>query len=475
MKKILLTLVAAICLASPAQANDGPYTWTTSLSNAGQIWALAVDPVSPAILYAGSNTTGIWKSTNRGLNWTQSNSGLSNLTVQALAIAKSDPRVLFCGTSQTGSGAGIYRSTDAGSTWTLVNNGIVETSIGIQSIAVDPANQNTAYVAVFDGLVDSPQGLYKTTNGGANWTPANSGIGTIKNFLTIAINPLNPNVIYAGSSFQVNPQTGPSKIYKSVNGATSWTESSSGLPSLTTDVKPIRCISISNVDTSRILIGLFLNTDSLGGMFLTTNGGAQWVRRHTGIPNAIGTLIRSCAIRPGSTKEFIAGLGNSTNTGIGIFRTTNEGLSWSSFNNGTMNNTISVRALAFSTRDDTTLFAGAAHPTVTSGQGVMEYTWTPPTSIENNNQLPIEFSLGQNRPNPFNPSTMISYRIQGRSFVDLSIFDITGKEVMTLVNEIQDAGTYEIRMDGSGLPSGSYICRLRSDQGIRSKTMLLIK
>jgi hypothetical protein len=398
---------------------------------------------------------------------------LTNTTVQALAIGNSNPDVVYCGTSQTGAGAGIYKSTDAGGTWTLINEGIQETSKGIQAIAVDPTNPNIAYVAVFDGVADSPQGLYKTTNGGSNWVVSNTGIGSIKNFLSLAINPLNPNVLYCGSSFQVNPQVGPAKIYKSVNGAASWTEASTGLPSLTTDVKPIRCLSISRADTSLVLAGLFLNTDSLGGAYVTTNGGAQWVRKHTGLPNAVGTLVRSCLIRPGSTTEFYVGLGNSTNAGIGVFRTTNAGLSWTDFNGGTLSNTVSIRTMAFRTTSDTTLYAGGSHPTLTSGQGLFEYTWSL-TGISNQN-IPVEFELLQNYPNPFNPSTTISYSLPVRSFVELKVFDINGRDIKMLVNQVQSSGAYQVKFSADGLATGPYFFRLRTDAGSETKLMLLVK
>ena len=447
--------------------------WMSSLGSAGQIWAIAVNQSSSQIIYAGSNTTGIWKTNDGGFNWSQSNSGLTNLTVQAIAISRSDPNVLFAGTSQTGTGAGIYKSTDAGANWIQVNSGIVETSLGIQSIAIDHTNPNVAYVAVFDGLVDSPQGLYKTTNGGTNWNIANSGIGTIKNFLTIAINPMNTNVVYCGSSFGVTSQMGPSKIYKSIDAGSTWNDISTGLPSLTTDVKPVRCISISTLDTAVLLAGLFLNTDSLGGMFVSTNGGQQWIRRHNGIPNLVNTLIRSCLIRPGSSTEFYAGLGNATNSGIGVYRSTNAGVSWIEFNSGVMNNTISVRALNYSSLTGRIL-AGAAHPTVTTGQGLFYYEF--PSGIGNqNSSLPEAFKLNQNYPNPFNPVTTLSYSIPSVQHTMLKVYDVNGKLVSTLVNEIQSAGEYKITFNGNGLSSGVYFYELVSGNFTDTKTMMIIK
>ncbi len=86
---------------------------------------------------------------------------------------------------------------------------------------------------------------------------------------------------------------------------------------------------------------------------------------------------------------------------------------------------------------------------------------TNPVGIANiSNTAPQMFSLGQNYPNPFNPATVISYSITGNLFVTLKVFNILGKEVTTLVNQKQNAGTYEVDFNGSGLPSGTYFYKL---------------
>jgi len=375
MKKLFLTTLLSLSFINLTYAQDGLNIWSTSLSGAGLIFTIAINPSNQAIMYAGSNTTGIWKTSNSGVNWAQSNSGLTNLNVFIVAVSRSNPNVLYCGTG-TGAGAGMYKSTDAAATWTQINSGIVETSIGIQAIAIDPGNSDIAYMTVFDGAADSPQGVYKTINGGTTWTAANTGMGAIKNVLSIIINPLNSNVLYLGTSFMVTGATGPSKIYKSVNAAGSWTDMSSGLPSLTTEIKPVRCLSMSTVDTSVILAGLFMNTDTLGGgMYLTKNGGGAWTRIHNaGLPNVVGTLPRSCLIRPGSATEFFVGL---QATPGGVFRTKNSGLTWADYNNGTLTNTNVIRALNYKTGG--ALDAGTPLPVLYAGgagtlAGVFERT-----------------------------------------------------------------------------------------------------
>ncbi len=89
--------------------------------------------------------------------------------------------------------------------------------------------------------------------------------------------------------------------------------------------------------------------------------------------------------------------------------------------------------------------------------------------------LPINFALHLNYPNPFNPITTINYQIPELSFVTLKIYDVLGSEVTTLLNEEKEVGGYEVEFDGRGLPSGIYFYRLQAGSFIETKKMLLLK
>ncbi len=88
---------------------------------------------------------------------------------------------------------------------------------------------------------------------------------------------------------------------------------------------------------------------------------------------------------------------------------------------------------------------------------------------------PEKFELSQNYPNPFNPSTKISYELRVTNYVLLKVYDVLGNEVKTLVNEKQNAGTYEVSFDASDLPSGAYFYKLETTGFAETKKMLLIK
>ena len=97
-------------------------------------------------------------------------------------------------------------------------------------------------------------------------------------------------------------------------------------------------------------------------------------------------------------------------------------------------------------------------------------------SIEDEEQFTLnDYKLLQNYPNPFNPVTIISYEVPVKSFVSLKVYDILGREIQTLVNEVKETGRYEIQFDASSLSSGVYFYKIKSDSYSEIKKMVLIK
>ncbi len=90
-------------------------------------------------------------------------------------------------------------------------------------------------------------------------------------------------------------------------------------------------------------------------------------------------------------------------------------------------------------------------------------------------EIPSEFALEQNYPNPFNPTTAINYNIPEYGHVNLSVYDIHGRRVATLINDAQSAGSYSVNFHAGPLPSGVYIARLQTELGVVNRKMLLVK
>ncbi len=100
---------------------------------------------------------------------------------------------------------------------------------------------------------------------------------------------------------------------------------------------------------------------------------------------------------------------------------------------------------------------------------------TPIGITQTSTEVPVRFSLEQNYPNPFNPITKLKFQMSKSGFAKLVIFDVTGKEIATLVNEEMNPGTYELSWDGSNYPSGIYFYELTSEGFTQTKKMALIK
>jgi hypothetical protein len=152
-------------------------------------------------------------------------------------------------------------------------------------------------------------------------------------------------------------------------------------------------------------------------------------------------------------------------TTSGVFRLRYGDSVWYPINEGLLDSSLTSLTIH---RDN--LFLVASSGTV----------WRRPTAeittdVESNPKLPQRFALEQNYPNPFNPSTSIKYQIPSTNFVTLMVYDVLGREVATLVNEVKQPGTYMAQWDTSGVASGVYFYRMSTGSFVSTKRMLLMK
>ena len=134
--------------------------------------------------------------------------------------------------------------------------------------------------------------------------------------------------------------------------------------------------------------------------------------------------------------------------------------------------------------DDSAVMVGTTGALRTDLRGDIDRTWydgvsyaavnTVVSAVETG-ELPTEFGLSQNYPNPFNPTTNFEFRVSSLGFVTLKVYDILGREVATLVNDVRPPGVYTVRWDASGHSSGVYVYRLRAGNFVSAKKMVLMK
>ena len=136
-----------------------------------------------------------------------------------------------------------------------------------------------------------------------------------------------------------------------------------------------------------------------------------------------------------------------------------------------------VQDIALPTAKITTLPAGGSGinpPGSTAPSSAFAFLVGTPSSVSGN-EAPVEYRLFDNYPNPFNPSTTIKFSIRESNIVTLKIYDISGKEVASLVNARLNAGTYQMKWDAANFSSGIYFCSIQSGSFKDVKRMTLIK
>ena len=119
--------------------------------------------------------------------------------------------------------------------------------------------------------------------------------------------------------------------------------------------------------------------------------------------------------------------------------------------------------------------SGPLQNPIESNTATVLITVDPISRASNDGETPFAYTLAQNYPNPFNPSTTISYTIQKPDHVRLHVYDLLGREVATLVDELQYTGTHQVVFDATGLPSGLYVYRLESGNFTDSKRLVVVK
>jgi hypothetical protein len=95
--------------------------------------------------------------------------------------------------------------------------------------------------------------------------------------------------------------------------------------------------------------------------------------------------------------------------------------------------------------------------------------------IENESGVPYKFSLSQNYPNPFNPSTVINYSLAASERVQITVYDLLGKEIKTLVNEVKGPGSHQVTFNASGISSGVYFYKISAGSFLDIKKMVVVK
>lgn len=340
------------------KSSDGGLNWSPSSSGlSGQVPALVIDPSASSVLYGGT-PIGVFKSTNGGASWVQLSNGTANKSINAIAIDPSDPSVVYAGVSS----GGVLRSGDGGASWTSVTNGLGTATV--TGLAIDPSAPSVLFAA-------TNSGVFKSNNSGANW--AATSAPTVITYC-LAIDPVSPGTVYAGAVTRI-------PVSKTADAGLTWAPRSTGLFAANARSIMRTAGSAPLVYTGVDVAGVFGSPDagstwsgSVGGPILTysivqdpatpttlyaggsssifrsTDGGATWLPRGSGLPVRD---VRSVVIDPSAPSTLYVAI-----DGQGIWKTTNGAATWFPVSTGL--GSLNVTALAIDPTVPQVLYAGTS-------------------------------------------------------------------------------------------------------------------
>jgi photosystem II stability/assembly factor-like uncharacterized protein len=251
---------------------------------------VALDGIAnqPNVFYIAAVNGGIWKTQDAGRTWIPIFDGEPSGSIGALAVAPSDPRIIYAGSGEglqrpdLAVGDGIYKSVDAGATWTHLG---LRDGQQIASLAVDPANPNRIFVGVLGHPygANAERGIYRSTDGGRSFQRVLFQSENVGGF-DVVLDPNDPRVVYAtlwaarqapweiGASFEI-PGSG---VFKSGDGGTTWTQLRDGLPSRIGRAEV--AVARSNSQIVYAYADATSNGDEAGALYRSVDAGAHFAR-----------------------------------------------------------------------------------------------------------------------------------------------------------------------------------------------------
>lgn len=390
-------------------------------------------------LFAGTPNFGVFRSTDRGSSWHSSSTGMTDFYVYTLAASPTG--MIFAGT-----GSSLYYSSDNGTTWT--KSGM---RWGVRRLVVTSGGPIIA-------AATSSIGLFRSTDGGINWASASEPLAGGAS----ALLETSGGTILAGLNI--------GGVLRSTDGGGTWVDANQGMGGM-------RVWSLALDSSEAIFAGTLLN-----GVYRSTDDGMTWASINNGltVPLVRDLIVVQHGELYASTEDsqpedsthnpFHARFTNSGELNAGsrigrVFRTTNRGESWVELQSWP-NHEI-IRTFAFGR--DGYLFAG------TENQGVFRTSQPIITSFTESRSVPLLFHLYQSYPNPFNPETAIRFTLPKEALVTLKVYDLLGRLVVTLVDDVRQAGEHQVNFRADNLPSGVYLYRLESGDKFLVQKMTVMR
>ena len=424
--KIVIIVTTILLLNSSFLINNSSAQtgWTTVTDSIPELVIMAMQFTSPNTGYAVGSygeifPGGFLRTTNAGMNWQFQNFPYYSADDVCFLNDNTGYISAWLGSSL---GSFVLKTTNSGINWICID------TIPTSFFRMKFYNLNTGIV------VSKYSVVHKTTDGGENWFTQSGAIWA------------EPSCIWCFDANNWLVSSSSIRLNKTTNGGINW-----------------QVLDFTNIGFDSRSLFFINNTTGFsstyyGKIFKTTNQGYNWIQIST-INNfhAYGDLYFVS-----DQTGYVCGSGSNHN----VYKTTNGGYDW--FPRSIKSPSYLIKSLYFINPD--TGYAG--------GDFGFIYKTTTGGNVNINNistEIPSSFSLSQNYPNPFNSMTKVKFQIANSGKVKITVFDILGKEVATLVNEPLHPGTYETTFDAGNLSSGIYFYKLQTNNFSETKKMTLIK
>lgn len=327
---------------------DNLDSWTSLGPNniGGRSLAIAIHPIDTNIIFIGSASGGLWKSTTGGIGsnaWTMINTGYPSLAVSSILIDSLNPNIMYIGTGENYGyhysinngvnirvtrgmyGIGILKTTNGGVTWTKSLDWSYNNQTGVWDIIFNPKNHNILYAA-------TSEGVFKSINAGGNWF----NILNYQMAMDLIINPIDTNILYVSvGNLSNNVPNANVGIYKSTNGGSNWTKLSNGTTGLPTFWSGKAALEIFNSDPNIIYASISNDINSYLGFYRTTNGGVNWTLGYSNSSwqGVQGWYNNAIKVHPYNSNLILGGA-------VDVYKSTDFGTSftiksdWSAWNSG---------------------------------------------------------------------------------------------------------------------------------------------
>jgi len=329
-------------LSSRDAESGGAWVLRGPLNTGGRITDAAISPDNDNHLYVSTAVGGVFRSTDQGANWTPIFDAIGQASIGNIAIAPSNAQRIYVGTGEANGSAtsgaffgdGVYRSDDGGDSWS--NIGLPESN-HIGRIVVDPADEDRVFAAATGRLYgyNSERGIYRTTDGGANWEQV-LFVTDSTAAIDVAMNPVNTDILYAAmwertrKPWQRDYGGLTSGVHRSVDGGDTWELLGNGLPAPNAQTGRIG-LAVSESDPATVYARYTTGeiTNSFDAIYKSTDNGDSWIQINTGaisgIDASFGWYFGNIRVNPIDPDEVYV-------LGQQLFRTSNSGGSWQSVN-----------------------------------------------------------------------------------------------------------------------------------------------